>query len=165
MYCYRVTKYNPLFRNENGAYQKDEWTSYSDIGKVFDGQVLTPTNYLQVEDSYIKAIGLFMEFLTADSLTVVGLEKNSAPEKKDALFSVEMLNIYYAIGENEVISQKTILTIARLCLRSNIWCRLESDKMFVHFGYDYYMYVGSKNKTNKILVEKIEKLGLFIEQL
>ena len=32
---YRISKYDPQFR-VNGAYQKNEWTSISDIGKVFD---------------------------------------------------------------------------------------------------------------------------------
>ncbi len=32
-FMWRVTKYNPTFRDENGTYIKDEWTSFSDIGK------------------------------------------------------------------------------------------------------------------------------------
>lgn len=34
--------------------------------------------------------------------------------------------------------------VVRLALREVVWCRLESPSgFFVHFGYDYYMYVGT----------------------
>ena len=32
---YRITKYNPEFRDEEGRYILDEWTSVTDIGKEF----------------------------------------------------------------------------------------------------------------------------------
>jgi len=38
---YRITKYNPMNRDANGAYLLNEWTSFSDIGKTFDGKTLT----------------------------------------------------------------------------------------------------------------------------
>lgn len=50
---YRISKYDPQFR-VNGAYQKNEWTSVSDIGKVFDDGVLTLAEYLRVENEYIQ---------------------------------------------------------------------------------------------------------------
>ena len=30
---YRITKYNPIYRDDEGKYLIDEWTSYTDIGK------------------------------------------------------------------------------------------------------------------------------------
>ena len=33
---FSITKYNPIYRNEFGHYQHDEWTSISDIGKSFE---------------------------------------------------------------------------------------------------------------------------------
>jgi len=32
-----VTKYNPRFRKSSGAYTRDEWTSFADIGHSFGG--------------------------------------------------------------------------------------------------------------------------------
>ncbi|MFL0507599.1 hypothetical protein ACH0B5_17895 [Ureibacillus sp. 179-F W5.1 NHS] len=32
-YQWRITKYNPAFRDQDGAYMKDEWISSSDIGQ------------------------------------------------------------------------------------------------------------------------------------
>ena len=31
---YRVTKYNPAYRNEKGWYMKDDWTDYSEVVKT-----------------------------------------------------------------------------------------------------------------------------------
>lgn len=54
---YRISKYDPQFR-VNGSYQKNEWTSISDIGKVFDDGVLTLAEYLRVENEYIQFWGM-----------------------------------------------------------------------------------------------------------
>ncbi len=37
---YRISKYNPTFRTEEGIYEKEEWTSYYDIGKIIAGKTL-----------------------------------------------------------------------------------------------------------------------------
>jgi hypothetical protein len=35
--------------------------------------------------------------------------------------------------------------VVRLALREALWCRLKGERGFyVHFGYDYYMYIGSE---------------------
>ena len=43
---YRITKYDPANRI-NGVYMADEWTSFSDIGKVFNGTLLSQDTYLK----------------------------------------------------------------------------------------------------------------------
>lgn len=42
---YRVTKYNLAFRDSSGAYTRDEWISFGDIGRSFDGVKLTAEAY------------------------------------------------------------------------------------------------------------------------
>lgn len=37
MQYFRITKYNPQFRNKQGEYKNEEWTSVYDIGKKFEG--------------------------------------------------------------------------------------------------------------------------------
>jgi hypothetical protein len=54
----RTTKYNPEFRNDQGYYLKEEWTAVSDIGKVFDGKVLTETDYIEDEKRYARTAKL-----------------------------------------------------------------------------------------------------------
>lgn len=55
MYGWRIIKYNPAFRDERGAYLKDEWTSVSDVGKSFDGEVLTFEEYYKIENAYVAS--------------------------------------------------------------------------------------------------------------
>ena len=59
MYQYRITKYNPKYRQLDGKYLNNEWTSYSDIGKKYNGKLFTMQNYIEVENSYVTAIILF----------------------------------------------------------------------------------------------------------
>lgn len=55
----RIMKYDPLKRNEKGAYLEDEWTSFSDVGKVFSGVVLTLDEYQEMESKYVEAAYFF----------------------------------------------------------------------------------------------------------
>lgn len=54
MIRYRITKYPPQNRNEQGWYTKEEWTSYVDIGKVYDSGLFTLEDYLKVESNYCE---------------------------------------------------------------------------------------------------------------
>ena len=63
---YRITKYNPINRVDE-VYIADEWTSSSDIGKVFNGKTLSRDTYLKTEQAYIdcciELIGLYFVIL------------------------------------------------------------------------------------------------------
>ena len=62
MHCYRITKYNPKYRNSSGAYLKDGWTSISDIGTIYNGKKSTLKEYFKIEEAYVKAILLLWNF-------------------------------------------------------------------------------------------------------
>lgn len=86
MNYYRITKYNPEFRNEQGFYTKNDWTSISDIGQVFDEGVLTAEDYKQMEDSYIKALNIVWGHLVPSpngprpQMVPIVLPKNVRPQ-------------------------------------------------------------------------------------
>lgn len=68
-----MTKYDPPFRNESGAYTGDEWTMFSEIGETFDGVRLTLSTYLDVEARHLVALASFFEesgtsMVTAESV-------------------------------------------------------------------------------------------------
>ena len=50
-----MSKYDPAFRN-GGVFKKADWTSHADIGKAFEGHMLTLEDYLRVEKRYIQFI-------------------------------------------------------------------------------------------------------------
>ena len=54
MMHYRISKYNPKFRDEDGFYTRKEWTSISDIGESFDGSEVTIHEYLEIENISIN---------------------------------------------------------------------------------------------------------------
>jgi hypothetical protein len=67
------------------------------------------------------------------------------------------------INLNQELSIQEVKEIVRLTLRAVIWCKLTlQQKFFVHFGYDYNMYIGSYKDCPKARM-KIEKSGLFVE--
>ena len=75
MISWRITKYNPKHRNEKDEYQKMEWTSCGDIGKLYDGKEFTLNDYMAVENAYIYIKLLFMKNVEITTLTVKYLEK------------------------------------------------------------------------------------------
>ena len=164
MFCYRITKYNPKYRDLSGAYKKDEWTSYSDIGATFANEILSAKEYLNIENAYVRSISLFMDDTGDASLIVTALEKHQAPQEDDALFDPKLLNAYQSLDVNESVNKNGALEVARVALRDYLWCKLESEHMFIHFGYDYYMYIGTLKKPSSILPQ-IESLGLFVERI
>lgn len=163
MYCFRITKYNPQNRDKNGHYKKNEWTSFSDIGKEFEGVKLELDSYLFCENAYINAITRIMTGNNLNSIKIEGLEKHDYTNFAN-LPDVNVKQYFKSLKNNMDISISEVDLIARLVLREMIWCKLVSERMFVHFGYDYYMYVGSeKQLENELSI--IKNNGLFVEQM
>lgn len=165
MFSYRITKFDPKYRNELGHFLNNDWTSISEIGKKFDGKELTFEDYKKIEDAYVHAIMLFMDFLNLNSLTVPYLEKHRKRPYPDIYRSKTMLELFKKITVGQELDKNEVADVARLMLRETLWSKLESkDKMFVHFGYDYYMYIGSSKELPDSSKNEIEKSGLFVEE-
>lgn len=165
MFSYRITKYNPSFRNSLGWYEKNDWTSISDIGKTFDGKELNFEVYKKIEDAYIQAIMLFINFLKIDSLSVTYLEKPKKRPVPDIYCTKKMHELFKKISVGQELDTSKVADAARLMLRETLWCKLESkDTMFVHFGDDYYMFIVSSKALPHTLKNKIEESGLFVEE-
>ena len=163
MFSWRITKYNPCNRDINGIYTiKDEWTSYSDIGTLREEKIFTYEDYKKIEDAYVASILMIMECNAVEKLKIVGLEKRG-PLISDSYMSENMKKIYDKVRDDIYCSKDTINTLARLVLREKLWCKLEASSMFVHFGYDYYMYIGSAQMCEKE-IQKIQELGLYVEE-
>ncbi|GGY21773.1 hypothetical protein GCM10007386_57870 [Pseudoduganella dura] len=66
-------------------------------------------------------------------------------------------------GGNLSIAQS--LDFARLVVREEAWGKLVvPGKAYVHFNYDYYMYIGVPSKCERsITIER--DLGLFVERI
>ncbi len=144
----RVTKYDPAFRNENGAYTRNEWTSLADLGRQFDGRLFTLDQYLEIEDGYVSTAMGLLKRAGIESLTVSGLESHSATDNVPK--------------EGDVLHGLVLARAIRSVLREEFWCRLVGPSTFIHFGYDYYMYVGVPSSCEINATEALV-LGIFVE--
>lgn len=155
MFWWRVTKYNPLNRNDDGSYINDEeWTSYSDISSKVNKE-----DYLKIEQSYINAIITFMDEMGLNNVYLNALEQWS-DEIENQNASQFLLKMW--LGKS--VNTQEVKDLARLTLREAIWCRLTyKNEFYVHFGYDYYMYIGA-NKDCPNARQKVEATGLYVEE-
>jgi hypothetical protein len=162
-YYWRITKYDPEKRNSQGWFIEDTWTSYSDIGNIYQGKKLTHDQYVLVENLYINAIVLFMKDLEISHLQVKDLENHDHISEDSSVDKMEIMFVN-AMKENDLLSLEQVKMAVKLILREYFWCKLISKhKMFVHFGYDYYMFVGSSVECRDTL-QKIRESGLYVEK-
>ena len=124
---YRITKYDPKYR-VNGAYTRDEWTSISDVGKTYDGRPFNMADYERAEQQHIDFLCSLAERDGAFPLTVRAYEQSGVFEQPSL--------------EGCSISPAVLPDLLRRILREECWCCLESKDFFIHFGYEYYLYVG-----------------------
>ena len=147
-YHYRITKYNPIYRQKNCVYANDEWTSISDIGRYFKGGQFTASEYFMIEDKYWETIKYFLELCSIQTLKIRELEKNRdiprffTNNKYFDISSIQDVNLY-----GKYISLSDIELIVRLCLRNDLSCKLvHHDGSCVYFGHDYHMYFRTNTK-------------------
>ncbi len=151
-YKYRITKYNPSNRDATGGYLLDDWTSNSDIGSSFGGTILSEAEYNRVEDAYVLCAVSFLRESGIHQLVMTYLE-NHGDYHEPGL----------DLKEGQVYSLQELERLFRLVLRETIWGKFEwHDLAYVHFGYDYYMYLGVNQECPKSTAYAVQH-GLFVE--
>jgi hypothetical protein len=145
---FRVTKYDPAHRDARGAYTRDEWTAVCDIGRTFNGVMLTEAEYQRVEDAYAATAIAFMREAGAPSLTVSGLENHAG--------------LALPFENGTVLALTEAAEVVRRVLREEFWCRLERAGAFIHLGWDFYMYIGASGPC-PCAAALARQLGLFVE--
>ncbi len=123
---YKISKYSFQYIID-GKYSKDDWTDYSDIGKMFGGKVLNEQEYIYVENNYISCIMNILHQAEVNALVVKELENYD--------------NLQWE--NNQSLSSEILPVIFRDCLRNKCWCKFDAKDAYIHFGYDYYVYIGT----------------------
>jgi hypothetical protein len=159
--AFRVSRYDPALRDREGRFTGSAWTSATDIGRVFDGKQLTVTDYREAEDRYVRAVLAFAS-CTEERLTLLDVEHHGGQN------SLERAGIspltYDDLTSGDQLSAETLARVARLCLREVIWCRAEgSNGFYLHFGYDYLMYLGGCADFSPAL-QAARDDGLYVER-
>ena len=170
MTSYRITKFDPRRRNDQGFYlDNSEWTSISDIGKP-EYKNVTYEEYEKIESAYVDAVMLILrdtnlDFLKVDSLVLYATKKDFKKDEKTGRlkninvdFDKDVKNLKNGIQLDSTQIEKII----RLILRETVWMILINDNLEVRFGYDYYMFVKTKY-LKQSTIKQIEKTGLFVE--
>lgn len=170
MIWHEIVKYSPENYDEDGVYTKDEWTSRSDIGTVYEGKPFTLEEYLDVEQRYVNVVLSVMnasncrymtiQYLEVDKTYIAKRIKTSEFHKLDSL----LLNSISLLEENKRISVEKISDVLRLALREYIYVELFNKEhgVFVKFGYDYYLNVAC-SLSNEVLEGIVRKEGLFLD--
>lgn len=122
-YSYRVNKYKSNLPGNN------EWISFYDIGSL-----VTKEDYLFAENEFIKLFVDLSKSLNISHYMITDLENYN--------------NFDYHSGDK--IQCADIEPLIRDILRERLWCKLCSDKLEFHFGYDYYMYFVSYESPIRI---------------
>jgi hypothetical protein len=165
MQAWRISKYDPAHRDAKGAYTRDDWTSVSDLGGTFEGEDLTPEAYQAVEDAYVAAVEAFLEAASVDSLRVNDLAEIDLEGENVQGLGLTPARPPTSLVEGGWLDREAVSIAVRLALREAIWCKLEAQgRFFIHFGYDYYLYIGSERPCAEA-VAQVRELGLFAEPM
>jgi len=120
LYSYRITKYFESNTNGNLISNKDEWTSFCEVGKK-----VSLEEYLKVENAYLDVMASACEYLRISKLKVIDLE---------------CINGDSSIVNGQFLTIENACELARSILREEVWCKLVSTDIEFHFGYEFYMY-------------------------
>ncbi len=151
-YKYRITKYNPKYRDENGRFLQDDWTSISDIGKSFNGIMLIETEYMRIENAYVNSVKSFLRESKIVEMEISGLEIRNYRQPG-----------FEDLANGKVYPLDMLDSLFRAALRERLWCKFKwQNKAYVHFGYDYYMFVGV-NRFCPHSIAFAQEQGLFVE--
>ncbi len=148
MFQYRVTKYDPAYRDQSGRYTRDDWIMFGQVGQECGGTVLTLGEYEWVESAYIDSALAFLREAGIGSLVAQGVENSSGSSS--------------ALQEGARVALRELPDVMRRILREEFWCRLEAPGAFVRFGHDYYMYIGVPEAC-KSACEFARERALFVE--
>ena len=163
MKTYKITKYNPSKRNEQGHYlDNNEWTSISDLKNLDE--------YFKVESAYVNAILTILQHFKISRLYAVFIEKHTNEEDFNSFDKLGYLNKIQFNYKNDIenlsegleLNLEKIDKYSRLILRELVWFKLMSNEVKIKFGYDYYMYIETKELPIEI-IQQIENSGLFVE--
>lgn len=171
MIKYRISKYDPSFRNEKGYYMKKEWGSFSDIGKVYNGQIFLRDEYIRVEQKYIRVVLYILAQENVKTMIIQSYEKGISKKRMRQYLWETGLNLtredirfLKKIHNNKIIMFSDLKRVIKLLLREVFWCILKDPETgcMIEIGYDYYVYV-TCHPLEQDFVNKVKKQGIYIE--
>lgn len=127
---YSISKYDPANRID-GIYTQDEWTDYSDIGRIYSSHLLTKGEYLAAERNYLSTIHDIL-----DQLDIYQMDLRH-PEMYGNFRGLKRILKLYPRTK----SRAGILSFIQGCLRNKYWGELYHPELTISTGYDYYLNI------------------------
>ena len=161
-----ISKYDKNKRNEDGVYLEcDQWTESDDIGRTIAGKKLRVGEYLKTEAKYIDAVVRHFQISGLDHLRLTSAhpiewQLASLRKRRPELHELSFFDVDFT--EDALITADLIPTYIKMILRNLGQAKLEfAGRFFVHFGWDFYMYLGTVSECENVNQE-IERNGLFV---
>jgi hypothetical protein len=146
-HSWRVSRYEPALRAAGSEWAS--WTDYSDVGKTFNGMVLTEQEYLRVENLYLDAAARFAADAAAEVFEVVYVD-----HQQDG----------FELFAGQKLPRSDLGPVVRGSLRGTLDCALQavSGTCQFEFGFDLYMRVAAQSACDRAVTE-VERAGLYLE--
>jgi hypothetical protein len=152
-YC--VTRYDLRSKDAAGTHALRPWLAMSDVDRTFQGRRLTRTAYLAAESAYLDVLAALLTEAGVRRLRVIALEVHGARGRS--------LPARYRLGGYLNVAEA--VEFSRRVLREDLWGLLAAPRrVFVHFGYDFLMYVGLARRTPKAAAAAT-RLGVRLEPM
>lgn len=126
------------------------WCEIQDVGKVFNGDLLTEEKYLQVEDEYVKSILCVVSELDIKSLKVV----RSGGEIRDSINYERYLfglpdDVFEGFSDGDWLSGGEVEVCLKLYLRGLLGFALTNDVDFFLWSWGEFRFqVGVDSEVN-----------------
>ena len=131
-----------------------EWTAASDVGREFDGQVLTWAEYEEVERRYV---GAFRLVCAALGVTELEIDDPWAGKPPPAWFPPFRSGVRVRL--------ETVTRMVPRVLRGAVWCSFKGPgRTSITFGDDLYLYVRAPASVDRAR-DQIGGLGLYVVDL
>ena len=169
MQWHEITKYSPEGYHDR-VYTLDEWTSFYDIGKSFNGSVLTFQEYHEFEKRHIDVVSQLLSETNCRFLIIEYIEiyKDSLiHDLKKSPYNEELLKhikLFMGMGKGRRIHINLLEPVLKFWLREYCYMILSNKSKHLKFEiyYDYYLNVCCDVSTRR-LREIVNSNGLYLD--
>lgn len=166
---HEIVKYKPEKYNGSVYSDREEWTSFCDIGDK-----LTYEEYLDTENRYVNVAKEICDAANCKYMTIVGLENHidnkdyKKARKYDRLshttLSTSLLDMSANLTEGRRLNMETFSLVIRAVLRQHIFAFLVNESKHVCFDFteNYYMRVNCKTIGLQRLQNIVNPKGLYL---
>lgn len=153
MFYLSISKHSPSERARARSGGEWGWTSFDEVGEVFDGQELTLRDYVEVEDRYVCAVRAVMDSLGAHQAVLRQVFIGEIPPE-------ELGELY----NGRVVGLREVETLIRNLLRGAHYDAVLDlgNGVYVRVGFDFYLNVCAPGDLSA-LAETVRECGLYVD--